>query len=411
MAEEENLKPSAGSATIHIGAATTGADEAKKEKAVVPAAQRKKPGNLLDQINGYLAKFTKISDEDKVTFFRLMATMINAGISITKSLKILQNQVENVHFQQIISEVEFKIENGASFSEAMASYRAVFNDAQIGMVESGEATGRLNQTLLQIATETEKASQLRKKIKGAMIYPITVILIMIAAMYAVMTLVMPQIKEVFEGLGGELPRSTQMLIAISDFAVAETYGLPNAILSLLVLGVLFFLFMKWKVTQSGKRIWSNFVMILPLFGKLMKKGSLARFCRSLSTLTNSGIGIVKALYITASSVGNPLYEERIKQIADDVKRGITMGENIRDDEKFFPPMVVGMVNVAEQTAQVDSITGKLADFYEEEVDEMVKNLSSLMEPIIIVVLGGTVGFLVISVMMPILQSSDLAFGG
>jgi len=191
--------------------------------------------------------------------------------------------------------------------------------------------------------------------------------------------------------------------------VAKTGPLPNSILVLIGIFVFVVIFLWWKKTKTGRILWTNIIMRLPVFGKLIKKTALARFCRSLSTLTNSGVSILKALSITASSVGNPVYEKRIRMIADDVKRGITMGENMKDDVKFFPSMVVGMINVAEQTAQVDQITGKLADFYEEELDDMVKNLSRLMEPLIIVVLGGTVGFMVIAVMLPILQSSDLAF--
>jgi len=148
---------------------------------------------------------------------------------------------------------------------------------------------------------------------------------------------------------------------------------------------------------------------LPIIGKLVQKVALARFARGLSTLSSSGVPIIKALRITADSTGNPVYQKRINQIADDVKQGISMAENMKDDERHFPQMVVGMINVAEQTAQIDSVSAKIADFYESEVDDMVRNLSSLMEPIIIVVLGIAVGFLVISVMLPILQSSDLAF--
>lgn len=364
----------------------------------------------MDQLNSVLAKLTPVKEDDKVTFFRLMATMINAGISIVKALHILEEQIENIRFKQVIGDVALRIETGSSFSEALSLNKKYFTDAQIGMVESGEATGQLNKTLLQIAMETEKSAQLTKKIKGAMIYPITIIVIMFGAIYAVMTFVMPKIKEVFDSLGGELPLSTQALISMSDFMVDTTYGFPNAIVVLVVIAVAVFLFLSWKQTKAGKFIWITLVMRMPVFGKLVKKAALARFCRSLSTLIGSGVSIVKALHITAASVGNPVYEKRIKLIADDVKRGITMGENIKDDLYYFPAMVVGMINVAEQTAQVDAITGKLADFYEEELDDMIKNLSRLMEPLIIVILGGTVGFLVISVMMPILQSSDLAFG-
>jgi type IV pilus assembly protein PilC len=396
------------SAKLHIGATPQQGKIVKKE--VKTAVSGAKKGNIMDQLNAYLAKFSKIKDNDKVSFFRLMATMINAGISITKSLRILETQVESVRFQQIIEEIAVKIEGGLSFSEALGTYTEVFSSAQIGMVESGEATGQLNQTLIQIATETEKSSALAKKIKGAMIYPVTILIILAAAIFGVMTVVMPKIKEVFDSLGSELPPMTQILIDASDFMIGTTMGIPNGLL--VVGGVVGFIFAVkfWKKTKSGRILWAEMTMRLPVFGPLIKKTAIARFCRSISTLVNSGLSIVKALEITANSVGNPLYEKRIKLIAEDVKRGITMGENIKDDEKFFPTMVVGMINVAEQTAQVDTITGKIADFYEEELDDMVKNLSKMMEPIIIVVLGGTVGFLVIAVMLPILQSSDLASG-
>ena len=394
--------------TLHIGAAT-GKEEAVA-KAKAPEKHAKRSAGLMERISGYFAKFSPIKDEDKVSFFRLMATMINAGISITKALRILVEQIENLHFKQIIEDITDRIESGSSFSESLSAHGKYFNESQIGMVEAGEATGRLNQALLQIATETEKSTQLAKKIKGAMIYPITIILILFGAMYAIMTFVMPKIKEVFDSLGSELPAMTQFLINASNFMVGKSAGIPNGLLIIIGIVVFVFVFLWWKKTKMGKILWTKAVMRLPVFGNLIKKAAIARFCRSISTLTNSGISIVKALYITAGSVDNPLYEKRIKLIAEDVKRGITMGENMKDDP-LFPTMVVGMINVAEQTAQVDQITGKLADFYEEELDDMVKNLSRLMEPIIIVILGGTVGFLVIAVMLPILQSSDLATAG
>ena len=396
--------------TLHIGAAPI-AEDVIKEVTRKPSQKSKKSLSLMDRVNQWLGQFSSIKDDDKVSFFRLMATMINAGISLTKGLRILEDQIENMHFRQIVSDIAFRIESGSSFSEALSAYNKYFSESQIGMVESGEATGRLNQTLLQIATETEKSSQLNKKIKGAMIYPITILVILGAAMYAVMTFVMPKIKEVFDSLGSQLPAMTQVLINMSDYMVGKTWGIPNGVLILIYIAGAIFLFLWWKKTRAGKVIWTKIVMKMPVFGNLIKKTALARFCRSLSTLTNSGVSILKALSITAGSVGNPVYEKRIRMIADDVKRGITMGENMKDDDEYFPSMVVGMISVAEQTAQVDQITGRLADFYEEELDDMVKNLSRLMEPIIIVVLGGTVGFLVIAVMLPILQSSDLAFGG
>jgi type IV pilus assembly protein PilC len=395
------------STSIHIGAES----QAPQQPIQTPVAQQQPGGKratFMDALNDYLAGFQSIKISDKVSFFRLLATMINAGISIVKALSILVTQTENAHMKHIIQDIVAQIESGGSFSQALASYPKYFTDAQVGMVEAGEASGRLNETLLEIANESEKQAAFRSRIKGAMIYPIVIICIMVAAFVAVMVLVMPKIKEMFEGLGGELPPMTQALIGMSDFFVSSWLGLPNYLWMMVAVVIFVIAFLQWKKTKVGAYLWTKFVFITPLFGKLSKKSSIAHFCRSLSTMVASGIPIIKALRITAASVGNQIYEKRINQIADDVKHGITMAENMKDDEYYFPNMVVGMIGVAEQTAQIDNISQKLADYYEEEVDNMVKGLSSLMEPIIMVVLGGAVAFLVIAVMEPILSASDLA---
>jgi type IV pilus assembly protein PilC len=393
---------------LHIGAAAAPAAEVRKALKKGIAFGAKKPGGLTAKLNDLLANLTPIKNQDLVTFFRLLATMINAGISIVKALHILTDQVENPHFKKIVQDLAFRIETGSSFSEALSKHDKYFNESQMGMVEAGEASGQLNDTLLQIAAETEKSAGLASKVKGAMIYPVVVIFIMIGAIIAVMTLVMPQIKEMFEGLGAKLPAMTQILIKSSDFMVAKTSGIPNVAIVIAVFVGLILAFTAWKKTHSGRYLWDQAILYMPVVGSLMRKMSLAKFCRSLSTLTGSGVSIIKALRITAASASNEVYKKRINQIADDVKQGITMAENMQDDKAHFPSMVVGMINVAEQTAQIDTMTGRLADFYEDEVDTMVKNLSSLMEPLIIVILGATVGFLVLAVMMPILESSDLA---
>ncbi|MFH1012706.1 MAG: type II secretion system F family protein [Candidatus Peregrinibacteria bacterium] len=366
------------------------------------------PKTIIERINGYLADLTPVKTADKVNFFRLLATMINAGISIVKALDILEDQMENVHFKKIIADIKDTIETGGSFSMALKQHGRYFTEAQIGMVEAGEASGRLNQTLLQIAEEAEKSATLIAKVRGAMIYPIVVIIVLLVASFAVLTYVIPRIKEMFESLGGELPFMTLALIKISDILVGTTFGIANALWILILLIALIMGILGWKRTPAGRFWLAKIVFYLPVFGELSRKVALARFCRGLSTLVGSGVSIIKALRIAGAGVGNAVYEKRINQIADDVKQGITMGENMKDDEFYFPSMVVGMFSVAEQTAQIDTITGKLADYYENRVDETIKNISSLMEPIIIVILGGAVAFLVLSVMLPILQSSDLA---
>jgi len=390
------------STSIHIGAAEAQEDLPKK---VVLRAE--KSMNLMEKINDYLVKFTPIKVGEKASFFRLLATMINAGLSIVKSLAILAEQVENAHLKKILHYVMDEIEAGGTFSGALAHFPDHFNEAQVGMVEAGEASGQLNKVLVQMATEAEKSAALMHKLKTAMIYPIAVILIMITSGTLVMLLVMPKLKDVFDSLGGDLPILTQFLIDFSDFLVGSTWGLQNVIWMFATLTALVGGIVWWKKTKSGGRIWAQFIFMMPVFGKLVKKASLARFCRGLNTLISSGLPILKVLRITAASIGNPLYAKRISQISDDVRHGIPMGENMKNDKKFFPSMVVGMITVAEQTAQLDHITGHLADFYEAEVDETVKGLSSLIEPIIIVVLGGSVALLVFAVMQPILTASDL----
>lgn len=395
------------SPSLHIGAqsAPQATPQFKPQKQAETSGVK---AGWMDTLNDYMAQLQSIKISDKVSFFRLLATMINAGISIVKALNILVDQTENKHMKKIIRDIVVKIETGSSFSQALGAYPKYFSEAQIGMVEAGEASGRLNQTLIQIADQTEKQAKFRSRIKGAMIYPIVIIMIMIGAFVTVMVLVMPKIKEMFEGLGGELPPITQTLIGLSDWFVSSWIGVPNYIWLVVFLVLFVAGFLQWKKTKWGAYMWTRFVFVTPLFGKLSKKASLANFCRGLSTMVSSGIPIIKALRITAASVGNQIYQRRINQIADDVKHGITMAENMKDDLYYFPNMVVGMIGVAEQTAQIDNISQKLADYYEEEVDNMVKSLSALMEPLIMVVLGAGVAFLVIAVMEPILSASDLA---
>ena len=393
--------------SLHIGvSATPGKQPEMPQKS--PQKKGEQGGGIMDSLNKFLARYQSVKTPDKVAFFRLLATMINAGISIVKALRILIDQTDNGHMKLIIREIVEKVESGSSFSQALGDFPKYFTEAQIGMVEAGEASGRLNQTLIQIAEQSEKQAAFRSKIKGAMIYPIVIIVIMVAAFTAIMVLVMPKIKEMFEGLGGELPPLTQALVGMSDWLVSKTWGLPNVLWGIGFVVTFVIVFLRWKKTKWGDLIWTRIVFRLPLFGKLTKKASLAHFCGGLATMVSSGIPIIKALRITAASVGNQLYRARINKIADDVKHGIGMAENMKDDLYYFPNMVVGMIGVAEQTAQIDEITQKLADFYEDEVDTMVKSLSSLMEPIIMVVLGGAVGFLVVAVMTPILSASDLA---
>ncbi|MCT4592129.1 MAG: type II secretion system F family protein [Candidatus Gracilibacteria bacterium] len=366
-------------------------------------------GNLIDRLNEWVIDMSPVNTKSKVAFFRLLATMINAGVSLVKSLHILRDQTEDPKLKKICASLARGVEMGQSLSVGMEAYPDVFADAQVGMIRSGEASGKLNEVLLQIADQTEKGAKIAGKIKGAMMYPVAIVLVLVVVTSAVIILVIPKLEDMFGKAGAELPGATKALIAASNFLTGSVVGgLPNWVLC--IVGFVAFLIglSAWKKTEKGKYLWDTFMLALPIFGGLNRKVALSRFCNSLATLTRSGIAIVKAIKITADIVGNEVYKKRIMLIADDVQRGITIAENIKDDKKMFPVMLVSMIGVGEQTAQLDNVSEKVADFYDEEVDNVVKNLSSLMEPLVILLIGGVVGFLVAAIMGPIMKMSEVA---
>lgn len=366
--------------------------------------------SLWSQLNEWVIEQSPVKAKEKVTFFRLLATMINAGLSLLKALEILSDQTKDQKMKLICSKIAHEVEIGNTLSDGLALYPKVFDSSAIGMIRSGEASGRLNQVLLSLADKVEKSGKLKGKIKSAMAYPIAIIVVLIGVFIAVTTLVIPKMRSTFDNAGAELPSSTQLLITTSDIFQGSTAGVPNS-LWLVVFAIMTWAIVHlWKKTDSGKFYWDTFLLSIPIFGNLRRKLILAQYSRSLSTLIKSGISIVKALVITSDIVGNELYRRRILLTAQDVKQGITIAENIQGNKKMFPPMLVSMVTVGEQTAQLGEVTGKVADFYEEEVDNFIKGLTSIMEPFIIVVIGVVVGFMVTAIMSPIMQMSEVAVG-
>lgn len=368
----------------------------------------KQPQTLQEKIDDFLIELGSVKIKDKVIFFRLLATMLNAGMSLIKALKVLAEQTENRKFAKILLSITKKIENGQSLSESMQEYPDVFDGAQIGMVHSGEASGKLNRILIQLADQFERTAGIRSKIRNAMIYPSVIFSAVIIAGLIMMYAVVPQITAIFKDANVELPLMTRIVVGISDFLQAKTLGMPNIVNVFGGMFVLAVLFMKWKRTVSGKKIMDTLILKMPVFGLITKKAILAQFCQGVSSLSSSGISIIKTLRIVSEIVDNEVYRVRILMIADDVKRGISIGENLKGDTKLFPPMVTSMIAVGEQTAQLDTVTEKVAEFYQSEVDDLVKNLSSLLEPFIIVFLGIGVGFLVGALMKPIMMMSEVA---
>ncbi len=390
---------------LHIGKA--------EEKVIINDSKPdKKIQSLHDlgaAIDDYLMEYTKISVKEKVIFFRLLAVMINAGLPIVKSLKILSRQGDNKRFQKMLMDVAETVESGESFSSALTEYDTVFNESEIGVIASGEASGQLNQILTDLANESEKSAALKSKIKGAMIYPAVILIILVLVTIVVMTAVIPKLADLFLGAGVELPATTMFLINTSNWFVDSTLFVPNWLVFILAIFGTFFAIKTWKRTTSGKMLWDRLMLKLPLFGKeLHMKIALADFTRQLSTLTASGISIVRALDISADAVSNEVYRQRIRDIREDVEQGVPINESIANDTSVFPDLVVSMIAVGEQTAQLGEVTKKIASFYEEEVDRFVDNLSKIMEPVIIVVVGLMVAGLVMAIMQPIMSIADVA---
>lgn len=387
---------------LHIGAG--------EEKKAVKAVDTQ-PKGTIERINAWLLMHSKVKIKQKVIFYRLLSTMVMAGLSLIRALIILEEETEQPKLKYVIGMIHKRIEGGESLSAALLEYPDVFTPQEIGMIKSGEVSGRLSQILLQLADEIEKTATVRAKIKGAMMYPIFIILVIMTAGIVVMVMVIPKIAELFETANVELPLLTQILINTSDFFVATTIGIPNWIYMILALIAAYFSIRIFRSTEKGAFMWDKMLLAIPIFGSLIQKVALTNFCRGLSSLTSSGISIVKALQIVADSVGNNVYKKRIHLVSEDVKKGITIADNLRGEKKLFPTMVVSMLGIGEKTAQLHTVAGKIAKFYEDEVDNMVSNLSKLMEPFIIVVIGAGVGLLVAAVMIPIMKIAEVASQG
>ena len=367
----------------------------------------KKSGNFMNSLNNYFAAHSKVKGRDKAVVFRLLSVMINAGLSIVKAIKILSKQSDSPRLKLVLTDVAEKVESGISFSEALSFHDDIFGEAEIGIVKAGEASGQLNKTLVSLAEETEKAASLSKKIRSAMIYPIVVITILIAAVILVMVMVVPGLKDLFSGTGTELPLATKILVGTSDWFVASDFLIPNWLLFVLLIAGSVIFVSHWKKTPSGHFLWDKIMLHLPVFGTLVRKSALASFSRQLALLSNSGVSIVRSLEIASKAIGNEVYHRRLTDVKADVERGISINKSIESDP-LFPELMVGMIAVGEQTAQLGAVTEKVAAFYDEEVDTFVKNLSTIMEPIIMVVIGALVGGLVMAIIQPIMGLTDVA---
>ena len=340
----------------------------------------------------------KVKAKELSIFTRQFSVMIDAGLPLVQCLEILAQQQENKYFQQILLQVRQDVEEGSTLSAAMARHPRVFDQLYSNMVEAGETGGILDLILQRLSTFIKKIVKLKRDVISALIYPVAVIVLAIAAVAVIMVVVIPQFQNIFLGLlgpGEQLPLPTRIVVGISNF-LAGWGGLAILVAIIgAVVGIRFY----YK-TQGGRKVIDRILLKLPVFGKILQKIAVARFSRTLSTLLSSGVPILQSLDITARTAGNIVIEEAIIS----VRTGVERGENFVDPLKateVFPNMVAQMIGIGEQTGALDAMLGKIADFYEQEVDAAIANLLTLMEPILIGFLGVTIGSIVIAMYLPL----------
>src|SRR5438477_1912812 len=327
-------------------------------------------------------------------YVRQFSVMIDAGRLLVHCLEILGNQQDNKTFAKILQQTRMDVEGGASLADAMRKHPKAFDDLFVNMIAAGEAGGILDTILKRLATYIEKAVKLKSQVKGAMMYPVAVIGIAGIVIAVILWKVIPTFAAMFEGLGAQLPLPTRIVIAMSNWFVRL---LPFMVVFIIAF---VFLFKRYYATHGGRRVVDKMVLKLPILGILMQKIAVARFCRTLATHMASGVPILDGLEITDRTSGNAIIEDAIMAVRKGVESGLTVAQPLKESG-VFPPMVVQMIGVGEQTGALDAMLSKIADFYEEEVDQAVANLLTLMEPVMIAFLGVTVGGIVVSMYLPL----------
>lgn len=339
----------------------------------------------------------KVKLQDLVLFTRQLSTMVSAGVPLMRALTTLQMQAENPVLKSIILDIVKDVQGGAQLADALEKHPAVFTDIYVNMVRAGEAAGIVDDILKRLATQVEKSASMKKKIKGAMTYPVVLLSLTVVAFFGLMIFVIPQIGGVLKGLGGpdsQLPALTQGMLDMSDFVVKYWYLVGGGIFGL-IFGVRTYI-----KTPGGRRQFHTLILKVPIAGVLTTKIAVASFTRTFSALIGAGVSVVEALKVTSRSLGNDLFREEIEKAALGVVNGKQLSQTL-EGSQFFPVIVSQMLAVGEETGQTDTVLVKVAEFYEEEVDTMVASMSSLLEPIMIVIMGAAVGLIAAGVMGPI----------
>ncbi len=370
----------------------------KKERISVTAIRRQeeqaKEGKVGGKVRG------KVSDKDLVVFTRQMATMIDAGLPLVQSLELIASQAENPVLAKVLKDVRASVEGGENFSDALRKHPKVFGDLYVNMVAAGEAGGVIDSILNRLAKYIEKSIGLKRKVKTAMIYPAVIVSVAVIVVTIMLVWVIPVFAKLFGDFGADLPMLTQMVINLSYFMRRNFLWIAIAV------GATGYGFVRYYNTEAGRKQIDSIALKAPIFGPLIQKVAVAKFTRTLGTLISSGVNLMDGMDITAKSAGNKTIEMAINRVRQEISAGKTIAEPL-GKERVFPKMVVSMLAVGESTGSMDAMLNKIADFYDDEVDVAVNNLTAMLEPLFIVILGAAVGTLVIAMYLPIFKMASV----
>lgn len=360
------------------------------EKQLFIISIREKSETLLNEI---MASLQKVSQNDIVNFTRQLATMINAGLPLLKAFAILENQGKPA-MRKVVRTLTREIEGGSNFGDALTKQDQIFDTVYISLVQAGEAAGALDTILLRLADTMDKQKEFRSKTKGALIYPAIVLVAMLVVSVVMMVFVIPQMTALYEDFDADLPLATQLLMNLSDFMVQRWYILLGMTIAAI------FGFLRWKSTEKGRQQYDRLRLKIPVFGVLKKKVLATEFSRTMSLMVGSGISLMEALTIVGRGLDNLLYQQAVIAAREDVEKGKPLSRSL-EKQQVFPELVPQMIAVGEETGQLDDVLNKLANYYEQETEQAIKNLTTALEPMIMIVLGLGVGFLIVAIIMPI----------
>lgn len=382
---------------MEAGDKITVSSQLRSKGLIVLDIEELKPANAGD----ILANFKKVKSADLTIATRQLSVMISSGMSLLRALYVLEEQTENDMLKEAFVDVRKDVEAGLAFSEALGRHPDIFNDLYIAMVAAGETGGILEQTLVRVSDQLEADDALRRQVRAAMVYPSVIGGFAVIVLFALVTFLVPVFEGVFKDFGGELPTITKFTVGMSHFVTHRWY--------VLILGTVgaVYAFKKWRATERGRLQWDTFKLKIPMkIGGIVQKISLARFSRTFSALIAAGVPMLEAIDITGRTSGNKVIENAMEQMRESVKAGGTLTAPMRNVPAAFPSMVTQMVGVGEETGAIETMLSKIADFYEDQVNAAVKALTSILEPIMIIVVGGIVGFIVVAMYLPMFKVYD-----